>query len=291
MISRRTARIVGQNYGSDFCYKTVSHEELYDFLFDHDYSPWFCNGAKRMQYSQCRVLKDYIMQLHTGETQVAATKEWTWEQRHQLGQTYLEKLACDILNKPVTYDPHGSREKNRHELQSNLELDGYEYRNGRLIASEIDVHDTQEAVGVLGELYVDLRLNNVETALHCLKLSDEHWLNQNWDDCISNARRFLELTMQEVAVAHSRVVKNSEMNERVYSRPVRVREYLENEGLLERQEMAALKETYGFLSHTGSHPYIAAKDQARLLRQLALLYSQFVLLRFKGTIVNASSGV
>ena len=33
---------------------------------------------------------------------------------------------------------------------------------------------------------------------------------------------------------------------------------------------------------TGSHPYIAQQDQARLLRQLALVLSQFILLRYQG---------
>jgi hypothetical protein len=125
---------------------------------------------------------------------------------------------------------------------------------------------------------------NAERAIHCLKLSEEHWLNGKWDDCISNARRFLEATMQEVAAAHCLRAKQAKLSEETYSRPVRVREYLESEGLLERQEMSAIKETYGFLSGTGSHPYIAAKDQARLLRQIALLYAQFVMLRFQGSL-------
>ena len=290
MISRRTANLIGQNYSADFCSKTVSVNSLYDFLFDHDYSSWFCNGVKRMQHSPCRRLKEYVMKLHTGETQFDATTDWSWDQRKQLGQTYLEKLACDILNWPVSlYDPHESYKKKREELTSTLELDGYEYKNNRLIPSEADVLDSQEDSGVLGELFVDLGLSNLDTAMHCLKLSEEHWLNQKWDDCISNARRFLESTMPEVAATYSTRVKCTALNERIYSRPVRVREYLESEGLLERQEIATIKETYGLLSHTGSHPYIAAKDQARLLRHLALLYAQFVMLRLKGALAGVSA--
>ena len=38
------------------------------------------------------------------------------------------------------------------------------------------------------------------------------------------------------------------------------------------------------MSDTGGHPYMAAKDQARLMRHLALTFSQFVLLRLEGYI-------
>lgn len=45
-----------------------------------------------------------------------------------------------------------------------------------------------------------------------------------------------------------------------------MRDYLEQEALLERKEKDALAQVYGLLSETGAHPYIAKSDQARLLR-------------------------
>jgi hypothetical protein len=44
----------------------------------------------------------------------------------------------------------------------------------------------------------------------------------------------------------------------------------------------ALAKVYGLLSHTGGHPYMAQNDQARLLRHLALTFSQFAMLRLRG---------
>jgi len=38
------------------------------------------------------------------------------------------------------------------------------------------------------------------------------------------------------------------------------------------------------LSETGAHPYMAESDQARLLRQLSLTLSQFVLLRLEAAL-------
>jgi hypothetical protein len=76
--------------------------------------------------------------------------------------------------------------------------------------------------------------------------------------------------------------QHSDLPENVYSRPAEVREYLVTEKLLEKKEREALDKVYGLLSHTGSHPYMAEKDQARLLRQMSLLFCQFVMLRFEG---------
>jgi hypothetical protein len=61
-----------------------------------------------------------------------------------------------------------------------------------------------------------------------------------------------------------------------------VRDYLERSGLLESKEKEALAKVYGPLSHTGGHPYMAQNDQARLLRHLALTFSQFAMLRLRG---------
>jgi len=88
--------------------------------------------------------------------------------------------------------------------------------------------------------------------------------------------------MREVAAAHSLRYKEGPLSRRKYDRASEVREYLEREGMLETKEKKAIASIYGLLSDTGSHPYIAQNDQARLLRQLALILSQFVMLRFQG---------
>lgn len=310
MISRRTANALGEAYSIGFTYwhrannpthksdYRVKHEVFYDFLFDRDYEPWFCNKVRRLYgdvYANGRrKVKDFIMQLHTGETQIDATKNWNWEQRKALGQRYLRNLAEDILRHG---DDVTTRRASRDDLydaddflqsvatlRSSLELDGYVYRNSRLLSPESDVLDTEEAAGVLDELYTSLALDNKTLALHHLKLSEEHFLAKRWDDTISNARKFLETVLQEVASAYSKRVKGTELSEKMRTRPVEIRDYLEHEGLLEKKEKEALSSVYGLLSHTGGHPYMAQNDQARLLRQLALTLSQFVMLRLEGVL-------
>lgn len=88
--------------------------------------------------------------------------------------------------------------------------------------------------------------------------------------------------MQEVASKYFLSHHGTALDERVIKSPVQVRDYLERENLLETKEKEAIAKVYGLLSHTGGHPYMAESDQARLLRHLALTFSQFVMLRLKG---------
>ena len=223
------------------------------------------------------------MRLHTGETQTTVTPNWTWEQRQKLGQTYLHDLAEDLLNSAYNNSYFYAGNKHYTErVRSSLELDGYVFSDSRLLAPESDILNTQEESGVLQALYTSLGLADQKTAFHCLKQSEEHWLAGRWDNCISDARRFFEKTLQEVAALHSLQCKGTALPQTQYERPLHVRDYLEREGVLEPREKKTIAEVYGLLSNTGSHPYIAQQDQARLLRQVALIFSQFAMLRLQG---------
>jgi hypothetical protein len=275
---------------------SIKTDDLYDFLYENNYAAWFCNLAKNTsEYSEdysraTRKLKEFILKLHTGETQVSATQQWTWEQRQQLGQKYLEDLAEDILNtwksnwsKQPDYSKPVKDEK-VEKLQRVLELDGYIYRDSKLLAPESDVLDVEKETNLLKHIYTSLSLANSELVFHHLSLSEEHYESGKWDDSISNSRKFLECILQEIAARHSALSKKSPLSQNIYEKPVLVREYLENEGLLEKKETEAISKVYGLLSQTGNHPYMAEKDQARLLRHLALTFSQFVLLRLQGSL-------
>ena len=141
MVSRRTTRALAEvfekkfrsyhkpgGYGSKGYY-AVDGNALYDFFFDHDYPAWLCNKAKSTWTSGgTRKSKEFIMKLHTGETQCDATKNWTWEQRERLGQRYLYNLAEDILNAWSNKNDELGKKRIATEIKtllSSLELDGY----------------------------------------------------------------------------------------------------------------------------------------------------------------------
>lgn len=294
MISRRSARLIAELYVQSFRTLTgtgayldyqINTERFYDFLFDHGYDSWFCNSAARQKHREH--LKSFLMKLHTGESlTVLTTQNWSWEKRRGMGQAYLHKLAQDILNywstEGRTYKPHARGRNGLLDLCASLQLDGYGFAKGVLLKPETEVLEVREETGVIQSLFSDLALEKKETAFHHLKLSEEHYMNSKWDDSISNSRKFLECVLQEVAAAHSSRINKTPLSNRIYTSPVEVRKYFEREKLLTEKEVKALAANYGLLSQTGGHPYVAQNDQARLLRHISLVLSQFVMLRLKG---------
>jgi len=107
LISRKCSRLIAECYQVAFQTSTKGHSKtyyvlnknrVYDFLFDNEFPGYFCNQVKQT-YGQwdTREFKEYIMKLHTGESLVNGTPEWTWEQRKLLGQQYLNDLAEAII--------------------------------------------------------------------------------------------------------------------------------------------------------------------------------------------------
>jgi len=129
-------------------------------------------------------------------------------------------------------------------------------------------------------LVKQLGLSNQETIFHHLSHSEAHYVDQKWDDSISQSRKFLEAILQEVAALHYTAMRGGTIPKE-YDQPSRVREYLETNGLIVSKEKGAISEVYGLLSDTGAHPHIAKKDEARLMRHLALTISQYIMLKLK----------
>lgn len=293
MISRRTAVAIAESYVKRFSHRgsglgysrspgTVYDDSLYDFLFENNFQAWFCNSVRRLRLP--RSLKDWAMRIHTGETLSQATPDWGWDARQKLGQRYLFDLAESFLK---WFDTADSFYTNRYQavrddLVNALKLDGYVYREGELLCPEADVLNVEEEKRFLHRLYQALSLGREPEAFSFLDLSEKHYAESRWEDCISNSRKFFELVLYEVANRHGVIKTGTEPSPTDIDRPVKVRTYLEREGLIEQKEREAVDKIYGLLSHTGSHPYMAQDDQARLLRQLSLTVSQFVMLRLEG---------
>ncbi|MBN8224578.1 MAG: hypothetical protein J0L89_07160 [Xanthomonadales bacterium] len=295
MISRQSSLAIADAYTQRFTHKSsarhggfiekVHSHEIYDFLYENEYEAWFCNLARAPNY--IRTFKDFWLRIHTGESLAAATKDWTWQQRQKLGQRLLNDLSRDYLRwyEIVKNDPFYGKhyQPSAEKLLRRLELDGYLYRDGELMQQQSDVLNVEEETGVLNSLFSRAGLARAADAFEFLRLGEEHFVAGRWSDCISNVRKFFELTLQEGA--RSLGAKRGEsLNEASLSRPMDVRQYLERQGLFERKERESIDKLYGLLSETGAHPYMAESDQARLLRQLSLTLSQFVLLRLEAAL-------
>lgn len=287
----RVSVLPGDPAGRDDRFVTSDTDKLYDFLYGLDYDAWFCNLIRSAKAPlSTRPLRDFLLKLHTGESLASASTSWSWEERQKLGQRYLIDLSQDILaNWRSHAHPYFQDETSQlaDVLLRQLELDGYLFQDGKLLAPERDVINVEEEVSLLRGLFTSLGLPDPATAFHHLDQSEARYIEGNWDDSISNSRKYLECVIQAVAIAHHLRAKGRPIADTTREKPVLCRDYLHAEGLIEKKELDALGKIYALLSHTGGHPYMAQQDQARLMRHLALTFSQFVLLRYRGYLKGA----
>lgn len=280
----RNERVQSSGYSSTPTWRSVPKlTEMYDFLYEHNFPAYLCNSVR--SFHSARQVQDWILQLHTGESLVGATKGWEWSQREKLGNRHLRDLAECLLAGFERADPATQAYRGSHapDLRAALELDGYRFSGGKLLEPEAEVLNVEQERGVLHDLYAETKLPGSDAAFRFLELSEEHYIAERWEDAIANARKFLEVTLLHIADAHA-AAHGAPLAEKTREKPVEIRLYLERAGYLESKEAEAVAKVYGLLSHTGSHPYMAQRDQARLLRQMTLTLSQFALLRYRGSL-------
>jgi len=287
MISRRTTRWLAEAYIAIFSSDSgLDLEELADFIYDEEYENWFWNIFLTSQ--DARLVKQRILNLHTGDT-----LDWfktpfsnlRSEERIRAGQDYLRRLAQSLLRQCAEAEA-SENSVQITVLLAYLELDGYVYKDGILYATEHSVIDETEERSYLELLIGNANLPDTSLITHHLQLSEQAYIDSRWNDTISNARNFLEAILSQVAEGLQMKKNGSALPIDIAARPVEIRKHLEREGLINGTEREALARIYGLISNTGSHPNMAHKDQARLMRNLALTFSQYILLQWEGYLKN-----
>src|ERR1700730_14577955 len=172
------------------------------------------------------------------------------------------------------------------QLKPSLEMDGYVYQAGHLYPTESAVIDTIEQRTALERLVDSVALNKKAVIKHHIQESERAYAEQRWGHSISDARNILEAILREVAAVHHLKTKGATIPDDVYKSAAKVRDYLLSESLIDKSEQDALWKIYGLISNTGSHPNIAEKDQARLMRYLSLAFCEYVLLQWEGYLKN-----
>ena len=142
--------------------------------------------------------------------------------------------------------------------------------------------DEQREQTYLDALINTSNLPEPDIIKHHMRLSEEHYVNKKWDDSISNSRKVLDATLSQVATNVFLKVNNKSIPPEMLKNATDIRLFLEREGLVTKQERELLDKLYALLSASGGHPFIAERDQARLLRQQVLTNCQFVLIQYQG---------
>jgi hypothetical protein len=287
MISRRTALRLGNVFADRFqdfspggsLNDWIDRHALHDFLFEGELSPWICKAMS--SHLDQRVLKEFIMHLETGES-IPAQEGRSPSKRREYGRAQLQLLIELAVRKAS--EEQINRADGYAALVASLELDGYQIRDGRLLPAESEANEVVEEKGELAHHYQRLGLPNLAIVKHHLELSEKHYIDGIWDDCIGNSRDYYEQVLHDVAETWSKRTGALPFPPKGKSQPVKIREYLRDCGLLGEDEFQAFSKLYGLLSATGGHPGMAQKDQARIFRRLALTMVQFLLLRYESKV-------
>jgi hypothetical protein len=291
MFSGRESYTLGSGYQRQTAYRRVLKlRELEEFLYTSDYDAWFISQIKKINRTATEKFIDFIRGLHTGQPVVSALPDGNdWTKARSIGQTYLVKLCHDVIGRyyNLPEESHSTRvsywaDDTRKDLQllmRQLEIDGYVYSEKRLYKSSQEPVNVDEEQSIVVKLAQDLALAKSQIIEHHVKLSESGYLEGRWGNSISDSRNFLEAVLQELASKHHLTKHGTPLDDKTYETATLVRKYFEDAGLLDRKETEAIRTTYGILSDTGGHPNLTDQDQARLMRNLALTLSQYVLLR------------
>src|SRR5215216_187302 len=109
MISRKTTKLLADAYATHFSsmfespgftlgpkiYK-LEDDKAYNYFYEREYDVWFLQIINRsIAGGTTQTFAKAIMGIHTGETIVSATMDWTYEDRQKKGQLLLKRLAED----------------------------------------------------------------------------------------------------------------------------------------------------------------------------------------------------
>lgn len=294
-VSRRTALVVAKAYSRAFTRtvltrtyqeeQRINSDALHDYLFNEDYPPKLVSIFAG--FWQPRKMEEFIMYLQEGQSVQHFAPASDDYARKLIGHETLRLLGGTILRfmEQVMKEAPLETVKDVQEYYDSLlrlfELDGFQFLEGRLIPMESDSKPAEEERKGIQVLYAALSLPNEVLLKTDLQTAEEHYLNGKWDDCVSNVRQVLELVLKDVARDTVTKLGYPPISDVDLKKPVMVRNHLEKNGLLGKDEMQTINSSYGFMSGVGSHPALGRQDQARLMRRMGMLLAEFVLIRYK----------
>jgi hypothetical protein len=168
-------------------------------------------------------------------------------------------------------------------LVRNLELDGYELRDARLVAIDEHAFSVEEIEPLLIRLCRDVGIPTAQIEKE-LKECEDQYVAEKWGASIASARHLLEHVLQEAA-RHWLPTRQVSPSDGDLRRAAHVRDELKRTGFMDEKEHRFIGALYGLLSDQGGHPNMAERQNALICRQYALSATQFVLLRLKSGIV------
>lgn len=166
----------------------------------------------------------------------------------------------------------------KDSLEKALQADGFNIKDGKLLAGPVSTTEERTALELMIERNSHLTR---ETLLHHLKENHDLYTLGKWDASIGQARNFIEQVLLDIA----RYVAGQRGDNPDVSKPVKVRDYLENVNFFEKHERKKLIDgVYGYLSEEGSHPGISEQRVAQVCRIISLTLGQYLIEKLEHSI-------
>lgn len=289
MFSNRTLLALAEIYVAAFSQlshvnmrRVVDNEGLHDFFFAYEYPEALVAISLRVNVDS---LKNLIIRVRPGTPILSALDGGKPDRQPELAESLQRRLVEDLF--AHASDPNAASVRITsgpiNRLVACLSLDGYDWRDGRVVRREENVLDVKEQGGALSSLYQQLRLEQPEQVDHDLALADEHYLAGHWGDCVKHARDVMEHSLMGVARAQSKALgKNLPRT----ALPGPVRAFLSDNGVTSSVEREFLFGLHTLLSVEGGHANMSEREHARISRQYALTAAHFILLRWEKLSAN-----
>ncbi len=164
----------------------------------------------------------------------------------------------------------------RRELEAALLRDGFAVVDGTLAEADPETTEQRTAVeGLILKYQGDL---NVGTLLHHLTESIDLFRQERWDSSVAHCRNFVEQLLEDIG----RCIAQARNETPDLSRPVRVRQYLQDVGFFDQAERQKLVDgVYGYFSEEGSHPGISTQSAARVANAILASFAFYILEKFE----------
>jgi hypothetical protein len=219
-----------------------------------------------------------LSELHAGrlrDTYASEVPEFDTEDgRSRLLETMAEYLCrkIDLLK----WDVRGIKTA-KEELLRRLEIDGYEYRGGRLLHRDTAPVNLSEEADLLTELIKESSLPHELEILHHYQKGDELYAASQDEPSLGEWRKFFEAILRDVADTtapyRSDVTKNTGTMKDVL-------DYLTALGFFDKDERnGSYGAAYGFFS-AGTKPGILPREHAKAGMVLALTFGQLLLKKY-----------
>jgi hypothetical protein len=162
------------------------------------------------------------------------------------------------------------------ELLGSLQLDGYEYIEGKLVEAALKGVDLQAEDEYLLHLLKEINPDNLSAILHHHKEADDTYVGGNWGPASSETRNFFVAVLRGI-----RNVATKQGAAGPFAGPEKnLINNLQEIGFLDSEEKEAVLKIWVLLSYSGAHPGVQPPERARLTRLLVLGLTEWLCLKF-----------